>query len=117
MARSAARSTVQCSLHLIQGKLIWTKFAAVEQQLKANHSSPNLIQSRTYNQLISTWDEYFEFHEKDTRVKIAVLDTGFDSKHRDWDNPRAIPATLNSGIGSKNSDISAEAAMERRVME
>ncbi|KAI0521189.1 ankyrin [Xylaria bambusicola] len=56
----------------------------------ASPTSPDLVQSRTYHQLINTWDEFFEFHEKDRRVKIAILDTGFDSKHRDWDNPRAL---------------------------
>ncbi|KAI0102721.1 ankyrin [Nemania sp. FL0031] len=56
----------------------------------ASLTSPNLVQSKTYNQLINTWDEFFEFHEKDRRVKVAILDTGFDSKHRDWDNARAL---------------------------
>ncbi|KAI1367979.1 ankyrin [Xylaria arbuscula] len=56
----------------------------------ASHTGPDLVQSKTYNQLIKTWDEFFEFHEKDRRVNIAVLDTGFDPTHRDWDNPRAL---------------------------
>ncbi|GAW11383.1 hypothetical protein ANO14919_007270 [Xylariales sp. No.14919] len=55
-----------------------------------SQTGPEMVQSRTYNQLINTWDEFFEFQERDRRVKVAILDTGFDSKHRDWDNPRAL---------------------------
>ncbi|KAI1125137.1 ankyrin [Nemania abortiva] len=61
----------------------------------ATLTSPHLVQSTTYNELIKTWNEFFEFQEKDRRVKVAILDTGFDPKHRDWDNPRALRFTNN----------------------
>ncbi|KAJ8121404.1 hypothetical protein ONZ43_g2133 [Nemania bipapillata] len=50
----------------------------------------HMVQSPTYDRLINTWNTFFEFHEKDRRVKVAILDTGFDPKHRDWENPRAL---------------------------
>ncbi|KAI0885920.1 ankyrin [Annulohypoxylon maeteangense] len=49
-----------------------------------------LVQPKTFNELTSTWRNYFDFKEKDKRIKVAVLDTGIDLDHEDWLQPRAL---------------------------
>ncbi|KAI1460750.1 ankyrin [Annulohypoxylon moriforme] len=50
----------------------------------------SLAQPKTFNELTSTWRNYFDFKEKDKRIRVAILDTGIDIDHEDWLQPRAL---------------------------
>lgn len=53
-------------------------------------SRSNLSQSSTFDRLIKIWD-YFDYKQRrDRPVKIAILDTGFDSSHPDFEYSRAL---------------------------
>ncbi|KAI6091062.1 hypothetical protein F4821DRAFT_211082 [Hypoxylon rubiginosum] len=69
-------------------------------------------QPRTFNELNKTWDRCFQFHVRDTRVKIAVLDTGIDLEHEDF---RAARAT--SFIGGRPKSAPGEDPQTDRIKE
>ncbi|MCJ1461420.1 hypothetical protein MMC07_000017 [Pseudocyphellaria aurata] len=47
-------------------------------------------QPYTFKELNQTWNSRFEFKEGDEIVKIAILDTGIDLRHEDFQNMRAV---------------------------
>ncbi|KAI1087485.1 ankyrin [Rostrohypoxylon terebratum] len=49
-----------------------------------------LVQPKTFSNLANTWRYYFDFKEKDKKVRVAILDTGIDLDHEDWLQPRAL---------------------------
>lgn len=52
--------------------------------------STDLADPRTFEVLKKTWNSRFEFKEGDVLVKIAILDTGIDLLHDDFQNMRAL---------------------------
>jgi hypothetical protein len=52
--------------------------------------STYVAQPRTFEDLNGTWNSRFEFKEGDDIVKIAILDTGIDLDHEDFQNMRAV---------------------------
>ncbi|KAI1842174.1 hypothetical protein JX266_011582 [Neoarthrinium moseri] len=74
-------------------------------------TSSNFKQPRTFVDLIETHRKNFEFHEKDGIVKIAILDTGIDTNHEDFSQPRALrfengqPISDESGRAPKQIDL------------
>lgn len=55
-------------------------------------TSPDLglVQPKTFMNLANTWRNYFDFKERDKKVRVAILDTGIDLDHEDWLQPRAL---------------------------
>ncbi|KAI0137788.1 ankyrin [Hypoxylon sp. NC0597] len=49
-----------------------------------------LVQPKTFDDLMKTWQDYFDFKDGDRKIKVAVLDTGIDLDHEDWLQPRAV---------------------------
>ncbi|KAI2466433.1 ankyrin [Annulohypoxylon bovei var. microspora] len=49
-----------------------------------------LVHPKTFDELLRTWKCYFDFKDKDKRIRVAVLDTGIDLDHEDWLQPRAL---------------------------
>ncbi|KAI9652610.1 MAG: hypothetical protein M1821_008357 [Bathelium mastoideum] len=54
------------------------------------NTSTDVAHPRTFVDLNDTWNSRFEFKESDDIVKIAILDTGIDLCHEDFQNMRAI---------------------------
>ncbi|KAI1140171.1 ankyrin [Hypoxylon sp. FL0543] len=49
-----------------------------------------LVQPKTFDELMKTWQDYFDFKEADRKIRVAILDTGIDLHHEDWLQPRAL---------------------------
>ncbi|OTA69997.1 ankyrin [Hypoxylon sp. EC38] len=60
-----------------------------------------LTQPKTFDDLIKTWHDYFDFKEADRKVRVAVLDTGIDLDHEDWLQPRAVRFEHNKPVPAK----------------
>ncbi|KAI0836730.1 ankyrin [Hypoxylon sp. FL0890] len=60
-----------------------------------------LIQPKTFDELMRTWQDYFDFKEADRKIRVAVLDTGIDLDHEDWLQPRAVRFEHNAPIPAK----------------
>ncbi|OTA82501.1 hypothetical protein M434DRAFT_42330, partial [Hypoxylon sp. CO27-5] len=69
---------------------------------KENFSTPTAQAfRRTFDDVIKTWHDYFDFKEADRKVKVAVLDTGIDLDHEDWLQPRAVRFEHNKPVPAK----------------
>ncbi|KAI1394275.1 ankyrin [Hypoxylon trugodes] len=64
-----------------------------------------LTQPKTFDNLIKTWHNYFDFKESDKKIRVAVLDTGIDLGHEDWRRPRADMMNFCGGSESDIQDV------------
>lgn len=52
--------------------------------------SSNLSQSSTFDKLVGVWDYYDYKPNHDRPIRIAILDTGLDISHSDFNHPRIV---------------------------
>src|ERR1700761_2845667 len=69
-------------------------------KLTLSHRS-QMAQSRTFDEIMHTWEENFEFKERDEPVKVAILDTGFDLAHPEWLEARAVGFSNGQAVREK----------------
>ncbi|KAI1418456.1 ankyrin [Hypoxylon sp. FL1857] len=60
-----------------------------------------LVQPKTFDELMKTWQNYYDFKEADRKIRVAVLDTGIDLDHEDWLQPRAVRFERNEAVPAK----------------
>jgi hypothetical protein len=85
---------------------------AVISSTASNNSNSLSRELHTFDDLRKTWANRFEPKDKDKIVKIAVLDTGIDLFHEDFQMARA-----SSFVSGKPTFVEGEPPQIKRIME
>lgn len=81
--------------------LIQRKCSCMGKRRALTQSSPEYKHPQDFDTLNKTWANRLEFHDLDQRVKVAILDTGIDLSHENFNQPRASTFRGGQPIASK----------------
>jgi hypothetical protein len=80
----------------------------------SNSLSLGSSQPRTFDDLRKTWAKRCEYTDKDEIVKIAVLDTGIDLSHEDFQKARALSFVEGKPKSAKGEKPQIERIIEKK---